>query len=443
MPQRPGNLRLCAVALAVACAPAALAACTGGGAVRHADVGRPATTSPSPVPIDGVAFASGDNGYGQLGTGDHEPQRSLRPVSGPFGASRLDGIVSVAAGLRHTIAVRADGSVVAWGANNDGQLGDGTRRPSPLPVRVRAPDGRPGWLTGAIAVAADSDFSMALLRGGTVVTWGSADAGQRGIGATPPPLAPSTVRAPRGNGPLRGARAIRADGRSELALLADGTVVGWGDNSFGQLGDGTYQLRNRPVFVHGLYGAPRLTGVRDIAMGGQHALAVLVDGRVLSWGSNSRGQLGDSSRGQRPFPDVVTGVDGDGVLDGVTSVCAAELSSMALLGDGTAVGWGDDTAGQLGNGVRTSYQPAPTFVLPGERHEPLRGLRAIYCGEAYGYAVTSAGALLSWGAGSKGQLAAGPLVTRTRPGPVPLPRTGAVVSVGTGMRHVVVVLATP
>lgn len=426
-------------ALAAVGATVLAAGCTVSAA--RPDAGLPEPMTSVAIAADGALFASGQNFWGQLGDGGRQNSRALQPVKNIGGQGQLHAVAAIAGGARHSIAALQDGTVVAWGDNQYGQLGDGTTRSSTTPVRVRAPDGRPGYLTDAVAVAADSDFSMALLDNGTVVTWGKDTAGQRGIGSPVAPLTPTTVLTAK-HRPLTGARAISADGRSEMALLANGTVVTWGDNRYGQLGDGTYQQRWLPVQVRGVYGAPLLTDVRGIAMGGQHAVAVLTDGRVMAWGSNSHGQLGDATLKRRPLPDAVAGVGGNGVLDQVVEVSAAELSSLALLRDGTAVGWGDNSTGELGTGLRTNFQPAPGFLVQQTSHDPLRHLAAVYAGEAYGVAVTDDGTLLTWGAGGKGQLAAHGLLLRLRAAPVPLPGgpSSYVVSVATGVRHLLVVI---
>ena len=350
-------------------------------------------------------------------------------------------MIAIAAGGRHSIAVLSGGTVMTWGANDHGQLGHGDAGTT-APGLVRAPGGAAGTLNNVVAVAADTDFSMALRSDGTVVTWGTGEAGQRGNGTDAAPPYPTQVLDVSGNGPLRGVKQISADGRTELALLNDGHVVSWGVNTFGMLGDGTRAPRNRPGFVVAMSGSGQLSDVRQVAVGGQFGLALLTDGTVLSWGHNDRGQLGDGSRQDRLIPGPVSG-PGGGPLSGAVAVTAAEKHAFALISNGTAVGWGNNSSGQLGDGrVRLSTVPVP--VVGGGGGPQLRGITRMVAGEAYGVAVLDDGSVRTWGANSRGQLGSGDRVSRSRPGPVavldgrPL---AAVIDVAAGERHLLLLTA--
>jgi alpha-tubulin suppressor-like RCC1 family protein len=162
----------------------------------------------------------GRNDNGQLGDGS----RTHR--SAPVQVTGLSGVVSVAAGDSHSLAVRYDGSVWAWGYNSFGQLGDGSWFQRLAPVQVTG-------LSGRGAVAASSDYSMAVRYDGTVWAWGFNLYGQLGNGTTSSnQLVPVQVQQ------LRGVVAVEVGSSHSLALRSDGTVWTWGYNSFGQLGNG-------------------------------------------------------------------------------------------------------------------------------------------------------------------------------------------------------------
>jgi alpha-tubulin suppressor-like RCC1 family protein len=389
------------------------------------------------VSAPGTVLASGDNDAGQLGISGRSTT-TLQPVRGVGGKGVLTGVRGLAGGRRHSLAVRRDGTVVAWGANNAGQLGTGGESPasSPHPTPVIAPDGKPGLLRGAVAVSADSDLSVVLLRDGRVVTFGAGNRGQRGIGRGAAPATPTVVRDPDGDSALDDVVAVSADGSTVLALLAGGGVVAWGDNGDGQLGDGTDDERVLPVHVRGPGGKGRLGNVAAIALGGHHAVAVLKDGGVLAWGANDRGQLGDGTRTPHRYPAPVRGVDGAGSLTGVTQVSAAEKHCLARLHDGRAVGWGFGTAGQLGNG-RAADVSTPTMVLEPGGDRPLTQVARVAAGEAYGVALLADATVLDWGAASAGQLGAGTTVARVLPGPVVFrgQALAGVRAMGAGVRH--------
>ncbi|NVI92260.1 chromosome condensation regulator RCC1, partial [Actinomadura sp. BRA 177] len=348
---------------------------------------------------------------------------------------------AVAGGGRHSLAVVGGGKVVAWGANDQGQLGNGTRRDSRVPVPVRAPDGHSGTLDDVVAISANNDFSMALRRNGTVVTWGAGGHGQRGTGKRTSPRVPTTVRAPNGRRPLTNVTAIAADGHTELVLRRNGQVLAWGANDYGMVGDGTRRDRALPVPVRGLDGARRLTGVTRIAIGGQHGLALLKDGRVASWGHNDLGQLGDGSRRDRLTPGLVSGVGGKGALRDVTGISAAEKHNYALRKDGTVVAWGNNTAGQLGD--RSVKLRATPVAVAGSHGPKLRGVAQVFAGEAYGAAILTDGTPLTWGAGGSGQLGSGNRVPRSRPGTVVMAHgaaPGKALSAGVGERHLILLM---
>src|SRR5205823_5305987 len=304
------------------------------------------------VRSDGTVWAWGDNANGQLGNG------TLVGRSTPVRVTGLTGVAAVAAGGAHSLALKADGSVVAWGDNSFGQLGDGThtRRTTPVPVS--------GLTAGTVmAVSAGVQHSLALKKDGTVVAWGDNIFGQLGDGTNTERSTPVLVRQPTGT-PLGGATAISAGGAHSLAVAEGGAVIAWGDNSFGELGDDTTIHRRSPTSVvvkrPGYIFPVELTGVKAVAAGKDHSLALTSGGAVFAWGDNSAGQLGDGSFANRPTADFVTDLDGSGVTS-VTAIAAGNSHSLARLdaiahpGVGAAYGevraWGDNASGQLGDGT--------------------------------------------------------------------------------------------
>ncbi|WP_314451174.1 hypothetical protein [uncultured Microbacterium sp.] len=181
------------------------------------------------------------------------------------------------------------------------------------------------------------------------------------------------------------------------ALLSDGTVKAWGDNSYGQLGDGTKVDRSGPTTVTGL------VGVTQIAAGYNTGYALLSDGSVKAWGRNNSGQVGDGTTTDRVTPTPVTGLG-----TGVTQVGGGDFSAFALLSNGTVTAWGSNAYGQLGDGTTMSHSvPA---VVPG-----LSGVTQIAVSAGATYALLSNGGVMAWGSGGNGQLGDGQSTTRTSP----------------------------
>jgi len=313
---------------------------------------------------EGRVWTWGDNAYGQLGQPDAGRALRPRPVAG------VDHAIAVSASW-HTLALTAEGRVYAWGRNTYGQLGNGrfgfeARETSP----VRIED-----LEGIIAIAAGWDHSLALTRDGRVYAWGSRSHGQLGDGVreTSRPIAkPQPVPG------LEGVAAISAGGQHSLALTRDGRVLAWGGNWNGQLGNGrsgagTHSAVPRPVSAPDGKGA--LTGIVSIAAGALHSAAVAADGRLFVWGYNGTGQAAEGTRGgfwedkgprdvTRPTP-ALGGGKNKGVRTDMAAVAAGFESTVALtrLGEALTAGWsmyGELGSGATGGGNRDTLGPVLT-----------------------------------------------------------------------------------
>jgi len=230
-------------------------------------------------------YAWGNNGSGQLGDGTFTNRNTPVWVTGNtcwcnYGAS---------AGWDHSLTL-GNGAVWAWGSNESGQLGDGTTtsRSSMAPVTQAF-----GYV---IQVAAGKSFSLALDQGGNVYAWGKNDSGQLGQGTQINSTTPLPVKGPNGVGFLTGVAnvytyngfGVGGGGAYSVAVKTDGSVWAWGDNSYGQLGDGTTTTRLFPVRV----GGTSFGTVRAISAGSSHVVASKTDGSVWTWGRNDLGQLG-------------------------------------------------------------------------------------------------------------------------------------------------------
>jgi alpha-tubulin suppressor-like RCC1 family protein len=192
---------------------------------------------------------------------------------------------------------------------------------------------------------------MALLRDGTVRLWGDNQFGQLGDDSTTGRPDPTAVPGVSDVAAIAVGGFLGTDGRNDqarfahtLALRADGTVLAWGSNDDGQLGDGTTTGRLAPAAV------PGLTGVTAVAAGGTHSLALLTNGTVAAWGDN--GLRGPSGRGTPDRTAITAPVPVPGLGD-VTAVSAGNFHSLAMLADGTVRAWGWNGDGQLVPGQAT------------------------------------------------------------------------------------------
>lgn len=343
--------------------------------------------------------AWGANDAGQLGDGTLHERHTPAPLSS------IHSVTALADGGLHSLALRSDGGVWSWGGNDAGQLGDADgARDAPAAV--------PG-VSDATAVAAGFAFSLALRGDGSVWSWGANDTGQLGRGtlgdaAVPTPAATS----------IANASAVAAGYGFALALRRDGSVLAWGDNTYGQLGRdlGNVAADERPTAVPGIANAVA------VAAAGWTGYALLADGSVRAWGYGGLGELGDGllhDGAAHPdsvdTPVTVAGVDGSGTLGDVAQVAGGTDHALALRRDGTVVGWGFNQDGQIGTGENSStgvdqYQ-APALAS---------GLTDIaeVAATSTSYARGSDGSVWSWGPSWRGQLGSGGLDAVALPTPV-------------------------
>lgn len=306
----------------------------------------------------------------------------------------LKDVVAAAAGAGCSFAVLANGELLSWGRN----AGEGLLGTTPLSVVETTAswgsNSNSPILTvtkfDAVDVSSQSSHVLALARDGNVYAWGKGDQGQLGIGALPMinfrtrtpdrmVFVPFPVRIPN----LADVKAISAGRTHSLALLKDGTVRAWGDNSHGQVGDGTTINRNAPVVVQGVRNAVAIS-----AAASNFSAALLADGTVMTWGGNSDGQLGrppwnSDVRAGSPVPAPVVGVPRvRGLGTGIGHM-------MALTEAGTVFSWGDTTFGTLGRPEGKTKTPA---IIPS-----LSGVQSILTHNSTNLATLANGRIMTWG----------------------------------------------
>jgi alpha-tubulin suppressor-like RCC1 family protein len=206
------------------------------------------------------------------------------------GVGTLTSVVAIAAGREHSLALRANGTIVAWGDDEAGELGDSSPNADQAAPRQVVGVGGSGILTNVIAIAAGGDHNLALRGDGTVVAWGYDFCGQLGDGASPGnATSPKVVVGIGGTGTLTSVTAIAAGINHSLALRTGGVAVAWGCDELGQLGNGNTATTPQvaPVSVVGVGGGGALTNMTAIAAGFLHSTAIQADGRIIVWGDDS------------------------------------------------------------------------------------------------------------------------------------------------------------
>jgi alpha-tubulin suppressor-like RCC1 family protein len=397
---------------------ARLAACGLAAGAVLAVQGGPAGAAPTaaraghPDTRTATAFAApvawGANDSGQLGDGTTDGRVVPVGVELKIGTP---AVMSVRSGCADSIALLRTGQVLDWGFNRDGALGNGTRTSSLTAVKVRLPAG-----SKVTAVRAGCDFNLALTRAGKVLTWGVNPASVTpALAAAPSHARPVQVRFPAGTK----VTAISAGFSFALAVTSAGRVYAWGRNDSGQLGNGRHGPGTAtPVRVR----LPAGTRVTAVTAGQEHALALTTRGTVLAWGDANSGALGNGQASGRRTVPVRTKMPGGIRVQGLFAGC---LTGYALTTAGKVLAWGSNDSGQLGDGTTTSRtRPVPVKLPAGAR------ATAISAGCLHALALTATGGVLAWGDNNAGQLGDGS--TKSSALPVPVLMLSGAGAIGSG-----------
>jgi alpha-tubulin suppressor-like RCC1 family protein len=294
--------------------------------------------------MNGTVTCWGCTDHGQLGSGTPTAM-SMQPTP----VSNLSGATAIASGGSFSCAIVAGGAVKCWGDNGFGELGNGVPGDSNVPVTASG-------VSGAVSISGGGGHVCVIVAGGAVSCWGANSDGQLGTGPAGEPIATST---PIAN--LTGVTGIAAGGSHTCALFGDGTVSCWGDNTSGQIGDGSTS--------GGLTLVPKkAAGITDavaLALGAQHTCALSRNGTIHCWGNNEQGQVGNGSMFANVYQagDAVTGIAN------ATALVSGSYHACALLPDGTVACWGSGHA--IGDGAAHAAYDAFTpvtvlAVVPGQ-----------------------------------------------------------------------------
>lgn len=316
---------------------------------------------------DGSVYAWGSGLYGQLGSGSIMFNRYPARVAG------LSNVIAIACGEYHSVALTQSGAIYAWGYNKGGQLGDGTliNRLSPTLI---------GSLSGIQAISAGAYHTLAMSTNGTVYAWGQNKSGQLGDGTNQNRPLPVPVAG------LSGVATLQAGAYSSFAIQSDGKVRAWGANWYGQLGDLTARDRWSPVILS----LPK--PVTGICSSSSHTAVLFTDGTLGAWGSQEYYALGD----QR-LEGWSTALLQLKALSGIASVSSNSRFTAALAQDGRVLMWGGNWGGQLGDGTTQSRLRMDPVAVQG-----LPAICEVFASQSSALARAADGSLWTWGGGYLG-----------------------------------------
>lgn len=317
---------------------------------------------------DGSVWAWGSNWNGELGIGEKGGIFAT-----PVRVKGLEDIVMVSAGKDHNLALRRDGTVWAWGRNEGGQLGDGTRESKLVPVQVKG-------LKDVVMVAAAEGHSLALKRDGTIWVWGFNSDGVLGLNEIV-----THCEVPLKVEGLGEIVSIATNRYLVFALRKDGRIVAWGKRWHKHL-CGDIDLWDKRKFII----IDKLEDIVAIALGENHAVALRQDGRVLTWGVFEYDLWREN---ERIFPVLIERE----LLEDVRMIAAGYKHALVVKGDGSVWAWGMNRRGQLGDGTVVSK------VFP-VRVRGIEGVVSISGGGWHTVAVKEDGSIWGWGFNYFGQV---------------------------------------
>lgn len=324
-------------------------------------------------------------------------------VKNADGSTLRDAAV-ISTGYGHTLVLRSDGSLWAWGDNSEGSLGNGSLVDAGAPVRVTTAAGAP--FTGVTALSGGWRFTLALRSDSSVWAWGYALDGRLGnnnssVSGPRRWLNPVAVQDTTG-APLTGVSQIEAGNDHSLALKSDGTVWIWGNGQGGILGDG--QRNSRAYTAQRLNDSTgaAIANVVQVSAGNNHSVVLRSDGTALAWGDNYYGQLGDGTTTERDWATVVRDASGN-VMTGIAAVYAGDFCTAFLMTDGSVWMVGRNSYGELGNGSTAPNSAIPVRVTYADGR-PLTGVRQLALFDSTVVVLLADDTAWAWGDDQSGEL---------------------------------------
>ena len=329
------------------------------------------------IKSDSSLWAWGSNEFGQLGDGT--------TVDKHVPVKIMDDVLSVSAGGVHSLAIKLDGSLWVWGGNQYGQLGDGSKEDSHIPAQI--------MIDISFVDAGDRNTAV-IKKDGSLWMWGSNEFGQLGDGTTVDRHEPVKI--------MEGVNSVSTSHSNTMAVKSDGSLWAWGRNEYGQLGDGTqtelgYDDNWNQIGIanHDKHSPVKIMDeVLSVSIGRYHSMAIKTDNSLWAWGWNGRGQLGDGTNKNQNIPMKI--------MEGVLNISASGYSSMAIMTDGSLWAWGDgrfiNSDNAPGTDALVYYSRIPVNLL--------EGVVQISCG-SHKMALKTDGSLSTWGLNLHGQLGDG------------------------------------
>ena len=371
----------------------------------------------SALSSSGRVFIWGSNDRGQLGDGTTIDKTTPTEITSSFNLGAGETIISINLGYAHSSALSSTGRVFTWGLNSNGQLGDGTTIIRTAPTEITSQFNL-GVGETIIKLTLGGLHSSSLSSTGRVFTWGSNFYGQLGNGTTTGVQDPNPLPIDITNRfSLRAGETISSINLGRFhssALSSTGRVFTWGWNIIGQLGDGTTTQRTTPTNITSRFNLGTGETIISMSLGNMHSSTLTSTGRIFTWGENTYGQLGDGTTIRKYTPTEITSGFNLGVGETIISINLGFYHSSALSSTGRVFTWGYNGAGQLGDGT-TIDKTTPTEITSRFNLGVGESIISINLGYAHSSALTSTCRVFTWGSNFDGQLGDNMIANKSTP----------------------------
>ena len=361
----------------------------------------------------GRIFTWGWNDFGQLGDGTTTSRYTPTEITINFNLNAEETVIEIISGYYHTVAITSEGRVFTWGYNAYGQLGDGTTTSRYTPTEITSNFNLNAGET-VIAITVGMFHTATITSEGRVFTWGSNGHGQLGDGTITNRNTPTEITSNFYLDAGETVMEITAGDYHTAAITSKGRVFTWGYNPNGQLGDETTTERYIPTEITSNFNLNAGEIVIEITAGYGHTAAITSEGRVFTWGNNIYGQLGDGTTTSRYTLTEITNNFNLNIGETVIELTAGMFHTATITSEGRIFTWGYNEYGQLGDGTTTNRY-APTEITSNFSFNAGETVIENTAGQYHTAAITSQGRIFTWGYNHNGQLGDGTINDKYTP----------------------------
>jgi len=350
----------------------------------------------------GRVFSWGNNAKGQLGDGTSTRKLTPVEITNQFDLAEDEVISFITLGERHSAALTSKGRLFTWGWNFYGRLGNGTTTSSLFPIDITSHFNLHSNEV-ITEVSLGVSHSSAITSEGRVFTWGDNAGGQLGDGTLSNKSSPMDITAKLNLSSGEKAISISLGYVHSAVLTTEGRVFTWGNNTYGQLGNGTNNIQVNPVDITTHFSLSTGEKIKSINLGEYHGIAVTSNNRVFTWGNNLKGQLGDGSNVNQSTPTEITNQFNLTTNETIELMSLGISHSIVVTSEERVFAWGDNSNGQLGDGTNVN-QSSPKDITSQFNLVSQEKFRLLSLGESHSTLLTTYGKIIIWGDNVDGKL---------------------------------------